>query len=488
MKLNWIAWCAALAIVAVPATTTASGALAAPAPSTATPEARSAAAGPTPGKNVPGGTRLWLARFGQPPASVGYAQAVAASPDGRQVFIAGSGTGSAAVAYDAATGAQHWASPTGLSNGGFMGVSPDGSRVFVTGTSKNGSGLLQFTTRAFNAATGAVLWTAFYHGQGTFDDAPQALAVSPDGSRVFVTGSSTNANGIPRYTTVAFDASTGARRWAASYSVQHLSALAEAIAVSSLGTQVFVTGGSAGPTGQASFATVSYDAATGARQWVARYAAAPGHNANAVAVAVSPDGSTVYVAGTAHVHQGQANPQDMAAVAYTAATGAKRWAALYPGTANPQVFGISTQAMALSPDGSGVFVTSQGNAHGTTNFTTVAFEAASGARRWARQASLNGFGLPKGIAVGPGGTEVFVTGSTTAGLASSGATAYATVAYDGATGTERWTRIFPGPVAGFSEATGVAVSPDGTHVFVTGGATGPDHHTEINYVTLAYSP
>src|SRR5205814_459817 len=159
----------------------------------------------------------------------------------------------------------------------------------------------------------------------------------------------------------------------------------------------------------------------------------PGHNAGAAAVTVSPDGSTVYVAGTAHVRQGQAFPQRMAAVAYTAATGTKRWAALYPGTSNPQDFGVAATAMALSPDGSNVFVTGQGNAHGTTNYTTVAFEAATGAQRWARQAPLNGFGLPKGIAVGPSGTEVFVTGYTTAGLASSGAAAYATVAYDSAT-------------------------------------------------------
>src|SRR5438477_9311668 len=146
MKLHWIAWCVALAVVAVPATTTAGAALAAPAPRTSAAGGRPAATGPAQGENVPGGTRLWLARFGHPPNSVGYAQSVMASPDGSQVFIAGSGTGSAAVAYGAATGAQHWASPTGLSNGGFMAVSPDGSRAFVTGTRQNGSGLPRFTT------------------------------------------------------------------------------------------------------------------------------------------------------------------------------------------------------------------------------------------------------------------------------------------------------------------------------------------------------
>jgi WD40 repeat protein len=142
---------------------------------------------------------------------VGYPDSAVVSPDGSQVYIAGT----MAVGYDAATGAQRWAAPTGLSRGGFLGVSPDGSRVFVTGSSANGNGTLRYTTRAFNAATGAVLWTAFDHGPGTGDDQAQSLAVSPDGSRVFVTGSSSDPKGTFRYTTIAFDAATGARRWVA---------------------------------------------------------------------------------------------------------------------------------------------------------------------------------------------------------------------------------------------------------------------------------
>jgi len=493
MRRVWLAFGATLA-VALPAaatTTAAAAALAAPAPRIASPGAQPPAAGPVVGQggNVAGGTRLWLARFGSPPNSVGYAQSVAASPDGSQVFITGSGAGSAAVAYAAGTGAQHWSAPAGLSNGGFLAVSPDGSRVFITGTSPDASGFLRMTTRAFNAATGAILWTAFYRSPGAASADAHALAVSPDGSRVFVTGSSEDSGLTSRYTTVAYDAATGSRRWAAAYSVQHQSARAVAIAVSPQGTRVFVTGGSLGPpNGHYAFATVSYAAATGATQWVARYAATPRRNAAAVSVAVSPDGATVYVAGTAHVISGQTSPQIIAAVAYATATGTQRWTARYPGSGNPQAVGESAQAMALSPDGSGVFVTSQGNTHGKTDYTTVAFEAATGAQRWASQDPLNGFGRPAGIAVNPGGTEVFVIGNTFAGGASSGDSAYATVAYDAATGAEHWKRIYPGPVPGSSDATGVAVAPDGTRVFVTGGATGPDHQTEINYVTLAYAP
>ena len=494
MKLNWLACYATLAVVAIPvaAATTTGAALAAPLPRIAAPGAHPSVAWPVtvrpggnvgPGGNVAGGAELWRARYGKPPNSLVYPDSTAVSPDGSQVYIAGT----SAVAYDAATGAQRWAAPTGLSRGAFLGVSTDGSRVFVTGGSANGGGALRYTTRAFDAATGAVLWTAYDHGPGTGDDQARSLAVSPDGSRVFVTGSSSGPNGISRYTTIAYDAATGARRWVARYSNQHLSADAASVAVSPSGTQVFVTGGSTGPTGHISAATVSYDAATGATRWVARYSAAEGRDAGAGSVAVSPDGSAVYIAGTARTRRGQAFPQNIAVVAYAAATGAQRWAALYPGSASPPpVYGSNALAMALSPDGSAVFVAGQASTQRKALYNTVAFGAATGALRWARQAPLNGFGLPAGIAAS--NTEVFITGHTTAGPPATGATAYATVAYAAATGAERWTRLYTGSVPGFTQATSVAVSPDGTRVFVTGGATGPNRQPEINYTTLAYSP
>jgi len=483
MKLNRLVCSVLLAVGAVPAAAS-TAASAAPAPRTAAPGAHRPPA-PHPyrhGANAAGGTELWRARYGKPPDSLGYPGSAVVSPDGSQVYIAGT----MAVGYDAATGAQRWAAPTGLSRGGFLGVSPDGSRVFVTGSSANGSGTLRYTTRAFNAATGAVLWTAFDHGPGTGDDQARSLAVSPDGSRVFVTGSSSDPKGTFRYTTIAFDAATGARRWVARYSYQHLRADAASVAVSPGGTQVFVTGGSAGPTGPGSAATVSYDAATGAMQWVARYSPPDGRNAGAGTVAVSPDGATVYIAGTAQVRRGQAFPQNIAVVAYTAATGTQRWAALYPGAASPPpVYGSNAVAMALSPDGSAVFAAGQASTQGKALYNTVAFGAATGALRWARQAPLNGFGLPAAIAATS--TEVFITGHTNVSPGN-GPTAYATVAYDAASGAERWTRLYTGSVPGFTQATGVAVSPDGTRVFVTGGATGPNQQPEINYTTLAYSP
>jgi len=85
----------------------------------------------------------------------------------------------------------------GSDAGSSVAVSPDGGAVFVTGQSKGATpdtDSSDYLTAAYNAATGARLWTARYNGPGTYDYA-QAVAVSPDGATVFVTGSSEQGSG-----------------------------------------------------------------------------------------------------------------------------------------------------------------------------------------------------------------------------------------------------------------------------------------------------
>jgi hypothetical protein len=56
---------------------------------------------------------------------------------------------------------------------------------------------------------------------------------------------------------------------------------------------------------------------------------------------------------------------------------------------------------------------------------------------------------------------------------------YATVAYRAATGKQLWASRYNSPESGDDDADSVAVSPDGTTVFVTGWAA-------VGYATVAY--
>ena len=102
----------------------------------------------------------------------------------------------ATVAYDASSGAKLWIvrhkpPPGGNAGASSIAASPDGTQVFVTGFMDRGSfGGIDYTTVAYDASTGAMVWGSRYNGPGKGDDRADALAVNATGTKVFVTGSS----------------------------------------------------------------------------------------------------------------------------------------------------------------------------------------------------------------------------------------------------------------------------------------------------------
>jgi outer membrane protein assembly factor BamB len=428
------------------------------------------------------GTQLWVKRYhdaaGGSGADVAYS--VAVSPDGGTVFVTGYSPGSApdsyaTVAYNAVTGAQLWVKRyNGIdARGGeaySLAVSPTGKAVYVTGESPGLSGFSDYATVAYNAATGAQLWVKRYNGPGNGSGA-NSVAVSPNGGTVFVTGSSAGTGSkLDTYffATVAYNATTGAQLWLKRYNgISGRSGDAYSVAVSPSGKTVFVTGYSNG-IGATFYTTVAYSATTGAQLWVQRYNGISGHGGSAYKVAVSPSGSAVYVTG------GVAGGE-YATVAYNAVTGAPLWTKLYNS-------GAGAVSLAVSPSGGTVFVTGGSS---TSDYATVAYSASAGAQLWAkRYTGPRGFGTgdPTSVAVSPTGGTVYVTGST-------GETAtdllYGTVAYNAATGAQLWAKDYNGPGNVNNVAYSVAISPTRGTVFVTGyswgNLTGPD------YATIAYS-
>ena len=355
-----------------------------------------------------------------------------------------------------------------------MAMSPDGSKVFVTGDSESDYG-----TIAYEAATGQPVWTQLYNGPGNDNDSASSVAVSPDGSKVFVTGTSLGSGTSSDYATIAYDAATGQSLWVRRYDGLGQSDTAKAVAVSPDGFKVIVTGWSYGPDTSAGYATVAYDAATGQSLWTRRYNGPVWMGIDvAFSLAVSPDGSRVFVTGWSDPI-GFGLSADYGTIAYDAATGQPQWTQIYNGPDNGFDGAFS---VAVAPDGSRVFVTGRSAGSGTSgDYATIAYDAATGQRLWTKRYNGPGNGSDQAdsVAVSPDGSKVFVTGSSP-GSGSSGD--YATIAYDAATGQPLWTKRYNGPGNGSDLALALAVNPD--MVLVTGYSTGSG--TLQDYATISY--
>lgn len=372
-----------------------------------------------------------------------------------------------------------------LDLGQAIAVSHDGQRVFVTGLSQ-GLGPSYYTTQSYDASTGRVLWSNSYNGSEC-TDAPVAVVISPDDQTVFVTGSS-GCLGLEDYATVAYNAMTGMELWVSRYDgPTHDPDEPFALAVSPDGTTVFVTGRSFGPIGEGrDFATVAYSAIDGHELWVSRYDG-PAHgeeesNDEAYSIAVSSNGKTLFVTGSSG---GIRSDSDYATIAYDAAGGTELWVQRYNGPGNTFDF---PQALVLSPDGSRVFVT--GYSYGTTSFSdyaTIAYDASTGAPIWLRRFDdpINGFDFAYALAVSPDGTKLFVTGSCDE--ADTG-TDFVTLAYDAPTGRRLWLQRYNGPGNNSDSPSAIAVSPSGKEVFVTGLSSGvASSDFPFDYATIAYN-
>jgi outer membrane protein assembly factor BamB len=425
--------------------------------------AEPAAARVSSGRSVPassGGARQWVSFYTGPGANDDFADSVAVAHSGSAVFVTGNSSSAAGtvdyatVGYDASTGAKLWANRYDGAGGAggralAVAVDPAGRRVFVTGESPGPGSGPDYTTIAYNAVTGARLWLSRYDGPVNGGDYAYGVAVSPDGSKVFVSGSSDGGPTATKgdYATVAYDAATGAQLWVSRYSGPGNSEdIATSLAVGPHGTTVYVTGGSG-----LDYATVAYNAVTGAQLWVSR------RLGYARSIAIGSGGGTVYVTGTSGI--------SIATVAYKAATGAKRWVSHYNGAGRS---GSRASAVAVSPRGGMVYVTGAA----ALDYATVAYSAATGARRWARRYDGPGESDSgaRQVAVGPRGHTVYITGASGNDVA--------TVAYNAATGASRWVRLYPG--AGIS----LAVSPVTGTVFVTGLTERAASFRD--YATIAY--
>ena len=425
-----------------------------------------------------GGTQRWAAGYDVGAPAVAFAEGV--SPDGATVFTTGSTEmGSSGhigtLAYDASSGAQRWVSEfpakdsPGFGRGHAVAVSADGSTLFVTGSSScRDCGTASFdgsATIAYDAADGTRLWVA---RQSDMGDAT-SIAASADGSKVFVYG---QVDGGLRSQVVAYDQHTGKQVWA----VQSDDATVYGdggLAVSRDGGTLFVTGTADGTdTGcynSGGYHTVAYDTSQGTARWSSTFK----HDndayycGTATRVRLSPDGSTVFVTGYGSV--GSSHSFHLAGtVAYDAVTGTQLWA-----TQDDDILtldGDTVVDLEVSPDGSRVFVMgSDCRDYPSCPFATVAYDAATGSRAWVSRYDAGGRSYPNDLAVSADGSTVYETGQETLPCFAPCDTAETDaplVAYDAQTGDERWVANYPDNIG-----IALAVAPTGSAVYLAGSFT-----------------
>lgn len=354
-------------------------------------------------------------------------------------------------------------------------------RVFVTGGSTSGPQLPEpydsdIVTIAYSARSGAPLWKRTYDGPARSSDAATTIATSPDGSTVFVAGTSFGRKEAD-FVVIAYEARTGRRRWVARYGgARGDDETAADMGVAPDGSAVFVTGvGEDGASGDADVVTVAYGAGRGHRKWVARISGGAGTVARAITV--TGDGSAVIVAGN---HQ-TAAAFDAFTLAFDPADGSRLWSARYDGPAQG-----ADGALAVAASDDTAYITGESHAaNGLFDYVTIAYDVATGDRIWVRRYGARGGrdDIAWDVAVSPDAAHVYVTGASVNG---GGNFDYATLAYDAATGATVWRARYPGPSGGDDQACCVGVSRDGATVYVAGTAVYGQAHKTLDFGLVAY--
>jgi outer membrane protein assembly factor BamB len=411
-------------------------------------------------------SRQWTGSYSDPNDDV-TGWAAATNPSGSAVFATGSaffagGPGSGygeTIGYNAATGAVLWQaqfsppSDANYTHLSAIAVSPSGATVFVTGYTNTNSGDTGVVL-AYSAATGALLWQqAGPYADGINGKSP--VKVSSDGATVYVTGGTAG--------TEAYNASTGAVKWSKPQG-------GAAIALSASGSRLYVTGeAGSSSSSTATPVTRALNAATGATVWTAN----EGADATLTAAKFTPHGNVLFVGGFITAGAvGSTEKGTLKAVAYNAATGAKLWQVSTGSETVSDYAQAAVTGLDATPSGSALIV-SEFLDSGSWHWETLALNPATGAITWRKSegASTETDSMSAGLGLSPDGSTAYVTGSTAAGGT--------TVGYNTATGAQTFTATDRLVVW-----NAISVSSTGSQLFVTGSKTADENiMTTVAYGT-----
>ncbi len=394
------------------------------------------------------GETLWTHRL-EPADLQARPRDIAVSPSGDLVAVAGadrlhvnlSGEVTKAtglVALYGSDGSLRWKSdfqggdgPVTL--GTSVAFSPDSSIVYASFNAPGG-----FRVVAIDVLAGDQIWSETYPLKPGNHHAVR-LMVSPDGGRLYVAGTEgsalTSSLDVPTlhraeggdFLGMAIEA-TGPAAGSVSWIRRFGGSSGEKVADAELspdGRSLIVAGTSVGETGQQDALIISYDAATGDENWIARYDRAGGVD-YADSIAISPDGSSVAVRGSAAIHD--IPPTNLEPAVFDPFTtlldtssGQQRWASVQP---TPLV--TLSAGVEFSSDGARII---SATAMGTpllisfspqvvvTAWTshTVALSASTGEQAWAALATHEADSAMT-RAISSAGGRVFVAGGKSLGM------------------------------------------------------------------------
>ncbi len=361
-----------------------------------------------------------------------------------------------------------------------------GDRLYATGTSNSPAGWIG-RTMAIDPGDGNAIWTAEYAGPTTTYLIPYDLAISADGSRLYLTGEEGVYPYDSDFVTLAYDASTGAQLWRHAYDGPKAYPSAQdyeagwSVAPSPDGNLIYVLGRSSRRGTGLDHVTLALDAATGDRLWERRYHSGKhlydqGVDLHVARDEASPHRTRLYVVGYSD-GQGSNWDRDHLIVAYDGETGEELWVSRFdsPGAA----IGLShdlTRDSVLSGDGTRLYVTGLDGTN-RSNYLTVAYDTSDGRVAWEHRwrPAEAGHNTSHAVSLSPDDERVYVTGGA---QPEGGWFGYGTLAYDADTGDLLWAATLR------TDSPAKAVVPSDDGVYVTGLASGLTGG--LDYATVAY--
>lgn len=382
-------------------------------------------------------------------------------------------------------------------------VSPDGASVYVTGATYDAFSIAATDSRvvtvAYDAKTGAELWSQEWDNLPDGVDNGKVIEVSADGREVYVGAVTSVGPGDLDYQVLAYDARRGRELWSTTYSNNNGNDVLYDIAADPQGRYLFVTGSSATEheynLDYTTLALTTSRGKPGGIGWIARYDGVGQHKPDdARDVAVSPDGRTVVVTGLGYVpNPDGSDGYDAVTVAYSR-DGVQLWDNNYAGPGTGLAFDAGRAVVTTATHAVVTTQSAPASKDDGLDAATVAYDLATGEEQWVhREDQPRSNELAMDLAASPDGAFVYLISMARPVVQYTALDELVVHAYRVADGAEIWASRLGGGAGNASEGHVIAVTPAGG-IAVAGNITrsqspiGAQSQNRYDVLTALFDP